>query len=346
MKIHEQKWLDDYKALGIDDENNGFKADSYLIDGVKAMLVILALVAVIIIFYMVVQMEFLPAKRKKSKLRLGLTGASGSGKTYSALLLAKGLGGACAVVDTEHGSASIYEHIHKFDVLELKPPFSPERYIEAIKMAEDAGYDTLVIDSISPEWNGSGGCLEINDELAQSKYRGNTWSAWSDTTKRHRAFIDVMLQSPLHIICTMRSKTETAQQENIQGKKSVVKLGMKSEARDGTEYEFSVVLDIIHEGHYATVSKDRTGLFVDKDPKPITVKTGETLKYWLDTGVEVKTGDEVETHEFPDWKAILEACTSLDELSTLWREMEPNERLNYVEVKDKMKEKLNLQTGN
>lgn len=240
-------------------------------------------------------MQFTKATRKKARLRLALTGPSGSGKTMAALMIAKGLGGRVAVLDTEHGSASLYAEPIKlasgqlfeppeFDALELTAPYSPERYIEAIHAAEGAGYSTLIIDSLTHEWSGSGGCLEINDTVAAAKFRGNSWSAWNETTPRHRAFVDAMLQSPMHIIGTGRSKTETAQTEGTNGRKQVVKLGMKTEQRDGIEYEFTVVLDLIHAGHYANASKDRTGLFAGGEPAPISVETGERLLAWLENG--------------------------------------------------------------
>jgi hypothetical protein len=203
----------------------------------------------------------------------------------SALLLAQGLGGKIALIDTERGSASLYSHICEFDALDLDPPYTPERFIQAITAAEGAGYDTLIIDSATHEWSGIGGCLELVDEVARAKFKGNTWSAWNDVTPRHRSFLDKMMQSPLHIIATSRSKTETAQTEGPNGKKQVVKLGMKAEQRDGFEYEFTVVLDLIHDGHFATASKDRTGLFTG-DPKPITKATGKMLIAWLNSGAE------------------------------------------------------------
>lgn len=230
-------------------------------------------------------MKFEKAIRKRAKLRLALTGPSGSGKTYGALIVAKGLGGKIAVIDSEHGSASLYSHLVDFDTLQLDPPYSPERYIEAIKAAEQAGYDVIVVDSTTHEWSGSGGCLEINEQTARAKFGGNTWSAWNDTTPRHRAFIDAMLQVNAHVIATGRSKTETAQTEGPNGKKKVVKLGMKTEQRDGFEYEFTVVLDLIHDGHFATASKDRTGIFAG-DPKPISEDTGKALAAWLESGAE------------------------------------------------------------
>ncbi|KII36882.1 ATP-binding protein [Pseudomonas fluorescens] len=222
---------------------------------------------------------FKKAERKQAKLRLALAGPSGSGKTYSALLLAQGIGGRIAVIDTEHGSASLYADIADFDTVELHAPYSPERYVEAIIAAEQAGYNVLIIDSYSHEWTGSGGCLEANEKLAHQKFKGNTWAAWNETTPRHRRLTDKILTSSLHIICTMRSKTETVQGEG----KKILKLGMKSEQRDGTDYEFTVVLDLTHDGHTAMASKDRTKLF--EEPELITADTGRRLLAWLNSGV-------------------------------------------------------------
>lgn len=230
-------------------------------------------------------MQFTKAQRQKAKLRLGLTGASGSGKTYSALQIAKGLGGRIAVIDTEHGSASLYSNDFDFDVLELDAPYSPERYIHAINAAEQAGYDVLIIDSITHEWSGSGGCLEINDITAKTQFKGNTWSAWSQTTPRHQAFIDKLISSKLHIIATMRSKTETVQEN-----KKVFKVGLKAEQRDGMEYEFTTILDISHGSHLTTASKDRTKLFMGADPFVITPDVGQSLNDWLNTGAETYIG--------------------------------------------------------
>lgn len=226
------------------------------------------------------------ARRSATKLRLLLTSPSGGGKTYSSLLLAKGLGGKTIVIDTEEGSSDLYDTLHDFDVVDLKPPFTPERYIEAITACEQAGYEVIVIDSVTHCWSGKGGCLELVDDIAKAKFRGNTWSAFSEITPRWRAFVDAILRSSAHVICTGRSKTETAQVDD-HGKKKVAKLGMKLEARDGLEYEFTCVLDIIHDGHYATVSKDRTGLFIG-DPKPITEETGRQLANWLQGAADIE----------------------------------------------------------
>lgn len=239
-------------------------------------------------------MQFQKATRRKAKLRLGIAGPSGSGKTLGALMIAKGIGGRIAVIDTERDSASLYAEPMRladrtvftpppFDTLNLEPPYTPERFIEAIRSAE--AYDILIIDSTTAEWSGMGGCLELVDSVSKAKFGGNSYMAWSAITPRHRAFLDAMLRCPMHIIATMRSKTETAQVEDG-GKKKVVKLGMKTEQRDGVEYEFTTVLDIIHDGHFATASKDRTGLFVG-DPQRISEDTGRRLLDWLESGAEL-----------------------------------------------------------
>lgn len=224
---------------------------------------------------------FTKAQKKRAKLRLALAGPAGSGKTWGALKIAQGLGGRIAVIDTERGSASLYADLVPFDTLELAPPFAPERFIEAIHAAEKAGYDVIVLDSITHEWDGAGGCLEINEKIAHAKFRGNTWAAWNETTPRHRAFVDAILQSSAHVIATMRSKTETVQGED----KKVKKVGMKAVQREGMEYEYAVVFELEHEKHWAVATKDRTRLFLE--PHQISEETGKRLLKWLDSGAEL-----------------------------------------------------------
>ncbi|MCT8166882.1 ATP-binding protein [Pseudomonas sp. HD6421] len=280
---------------------------------------------------------FKKAERKQAKLRLALAGPSGSGKTMSALLMAKGLGGRIAVIDTEHGSASLYADIADFDVLELHAPYSPERYAEAITAAEQAGYSVLIIDSYSHEWTGSGGCLESNEKLAHQKFKGNTWAAWNETTPRHRKLTDKILTSPLHIICTMRSKTETVQGEG----KKVIKLGMKSEQRDGTDYEFTVVLDITHDGHAAIASKDRTKLF--DQPEVISEDTGRRLLAWLNDG---KSQAELQTTALQDALSKIPVTETMQELQSVYSaayrilEQSPDHLAQLNAAKDKRKAEL------
>jgi len=222
---------------------------------------------------------FKKAERKQAKLRLGIDGPSGSGKTYGALLIAKGMGGKVAVIDTEEGSASLYSDLCEFDVAELRPPFEPERYVKLIKGAEQAGYDTIIIDSGSHEWMGSGGILEIHDAMP-----GNSYTNWSKVNPRHEAFVQAILRSPCHIICTLRSKQKHELVET-NGKKEVKKLGMGAQQREGVEYELTTVLSM--NAGKANGTKDRTGLFQQDHWFTITEDTGRTIAGWLNSGKEV-----------------------------------------------------------
>lgn len=229
-------------------------------------------------------MKLQKAQRKKVFMRLNLSAPSGAGKTYSSLLMAYGLVGdweKVAVIDTENGSASLYSHLGPFNVLDLGPPFTPERFIEAIDTAVNAGMECIIIDSSSHEWSGPGGCLELNEKLAQAKYKGNTWSAWNETTPRHDKFVAHVLQARAHIITCTRSKMESV----LEGNK-VKKVGLKDIQREGWEYELTVSLTIDRDTHMATASKDRTGMFYNADPFVITPDTGRKIKDWCDNGAE------------------------------------------------------------
>jgi hypothetical protein len=223
------------------------------------------------------------ASRKQAKLRVGLSGPSGSGKTYSALLLARGIATGwdkILLIDTENGSGELYSDLGQYNVITLEAPFTPERYIEAIKASEEAGMEVIVIDSISHEWEGKGGCLELNEVLAASKYKGNTWSAWSETTPRHQRFIEAITTSKCHVITTVRNKIDTVMGED----KKVKKVGTKEITRDGFEYELTANFNIDRETHRAIASKDRTNLFEKRDPFVITQKTGEEIMAWNQSG--------------------------------------------------------------
>lgn len=233
-------------------------------------------------------MVFKKAEKTKSKLRLALSGPAGAGKTYSALRLAVGLlppEGKIAVLDTENGSAQLYADQFNFDVLELAPPYHPFRFIEAIAAAEQAGYDILIMDSITHEWKGQGGVLDLHAQATKTVARGNSFNAWSVASPLHQAFIDAIIRSKIHIIATMRSKTGYSQGEE-NGRKYVRKMGLSPEQRDGIEFEFTTVMDMEPDGHYAISSKDRTGLFSADAPFLITEETGKQIKAWLETGSE------------------------------------------------------------
>jgi hypothetical protein len=228
--------------------------------------------------------QFHPAQRKKAKLRLAVAGPAGSGKTYSALQVSFGLGGRVVLIDTERGSGELYAHLGEYDVCTLTAPFTPEKYVEAIRAAENAGYDVIIIDSLSHAWAGPGGVLDIHGYAADKG--GNSWSAWRQVTPRHNELVDAMLQSRCHIIATLRSKMEHVQVvEN--GKTVVKKVGLNPIQRDGLEYEFTVFLDLDY-NHTASATKDRTGLFDGLVFKP-GAETGTRLLEWLETGVEVQS---------------------------------------------------------
>ena len=229
------------------------------------------------------------AQRRAAKIRLGLASPSGGGKTYSALLIAKGLAGSwdkVAIIDTENGSADLYSHLGDFNVLQLTAPYHPEKYIDAIRECEQAGMEVIIIDSITHEWSGVGGCLELQQIATERQRIKNTYTAWKEVTPRHQKFIDAVLQSNCHIITTVRSKTDYLQVEN-EGKKSIQKVGMAQVTRDGFEYELTVSLEL-DVNHYAVTSKDRTCLFEGKPSFIPSEETGKMLKEWCESGVDIR----------------------------------------------------------
>lgn len=233
------------------------------------------------------QTQLRKATRQKAKIRLGLSSVAGGGKTYSAILIAKGLTGdlsKVAIIDTENGSADLYSHMGEFNVLSLLPPYTPERYIAAIKECEAAGMECIIVDSITHEWDGTGGCLDIVEELTQKDPKHNSYTQWRFVTPRHQAFVDAMLQSPAHIITTVRRKQDY-DMSNQNGKTVVTKAGLKEITREGFEYELTVNLEL-DQLHNASSSKDRTGLFADKPSFTPSVATGELIRKWCDEGIE------------------------------------------------------------
>jgi hypothetical protein len=241
---------------------------------------------------------FHPAHRKESKLRLALIGPSGSGKTYSALLIAQGLGRKVALLDTERGSASLYAHLCQFDVSELAPPFTPEKYVQAIRHASLAGYDVLILDSLTHAWTGEGGILDFVDNA--NKNMRNIFEAWHKANPKHTTLVDSMLSAPMHIIATIRSKTvwDDMVKEEHTGKTKPVKFGLAPFQRDGLEYEFTTVLELSMDGHVATAIKDRTGLFDGRYFTP-GKETGEKLISWL-TGGQGVPGNSCNGENLPN----------------------------------------------
>jgi AAA domain len=278
-------------------------------------------------------MQLQKAQRKRAKIKLGLQGPSGSGKTYSSLLIAYGLSGdysKVAVIDTENHSASLYAHLGEFQVVNMSSPFTPEKYISAIEMCEKAGMEVIIIDSITHEWEN---LLEYHSSL-----QGNSFTNWSKITPRHNTFIQRMLQSPCHIISTVRTKQDYVLNEK-NGRMTPEKVGLKSVQREGLEYEFTLVFDLDMKNN-ALTSKDRTNLFSGKPETKLTAETGRQILDWCLSGTDVNVDDVSDR---------IGECKSINELLTLYktfpqfqevlkRDYEKRKRELIINISDESKE--------
>ena len=263
-------------------------------------------------------MQLEQASRKRAKIKMALQGPSGSGKTYSALLVAFGL---CndwtkvAVIDTENHSAELYSHLGQYNTVELTAPFAPEKYIEAINLCDKAEMQVIIIDSISHEWEGIGGILDVHGNMA-----GNSFMNWSKLTPRHNAFIQAILQSSSHIIGTIRSKQDYVLNEK-NGKMVPEKVGLKGVTRESMDYEFTLVFDIDIK-HNANVSKDRTGLFVGKPEFRITSQTGKQILDWCNKGSDSSPKTNIVDR--------INACCTIQELLDLYQKQLPSIQKEYA----------------
>lgn len=257
-------------------------------------------------------MQLRQSERKKAKIKMALQGSSGSGKSYSSLLLAQGLTNGdfskIAVIDSENGSADLYAHLGQYNVLTLKPPFTPESYIKAIEVCEQAGMEVIIIDSISQSWEE---LLDFHSSLA-----GNSFTNWAKVTPRQNAFIDKILQADAHIIATMRTKQDYVLNQK-DGKFIPEKVGLKAVQRNDLDYEFTLVFDVDIK-HFAVSSKDRTGLFIGKPEFIINSNTGKKILEWCNSGTNLqdarekikatKTVDELKVlyNQYSNWRELLE----------------------------------------
>ena len=239
------------------------------------------------------------AQRSKSKLRLGISGSAGSGKTYSALKIAYGLThdwSKIAVIDTERGSADLYSNLGEYLTGQINAPYTPQKYIDAIHECEESGVECIIIDSLSHCWNAEGGMLDEQNIL--TKKSGNSYTAWRDITPLHDKLVDTILTSKCHIIATLRSKTEYVLETNSKGKQVPKKVGMKRIFRQGIDYEFTVCFELDNE-HNAIATKDRTTLFTGLTFVP-DEKIGEQLAEWLEDAAEIPKctdcGKEIEAY--------------------------------------------------
>lgn len=220
-------------------------------------------------------MQLRKVARKATKLKISISGPAGAGKSFSSLKLGYGFckdWSKIAVIDTENGSADLYEDLGSYNVLTLNE-FSVDRYIEAIKTCEKAGMEVIIIDSISHEWEN---LLELHQKL------GGRFQDFSVVTPLHNKFKQAILQSPCHIIVTLRSETAYSI-DVVNGKSVVTKHGLESKTRKGFEYEVTLALTV-DQNNLATASKDRTGIFFGKEPDKITEEWGEKLADWSKGG--------------------------------------------------------------
>lgn len=269
------------------------------------------------------------ATRKKAKIRLGLSAVSGGGKTMSAILIAKGLAkgdlSKVVLIDTENGSGDLYAHLGDYNVLPIEAPYTPEKYIAAIKECENAGMEVIIVDSITHEWNGKGGILEEH-----SKMTGNSFTNWAKLTPRHQAFIDAILQSKSHVITTVRRKQDYEMMQEG-GRTKVEKAGLKEETREGFEYELTANLELDVK-HNATASKDRTGLFMDKPQFTPSEETGKMLLEWCELGIEPPAPNTA--------KEKLNEAESMADLGNVWNSLTSEEKTQYAELKETLKDKF------
>lgn len=231
--------------------------------------------------------EFQPRKAQKHsvKLKMAIQGPSGSGKTEGALALAKNFvpNAKVLVIDTENDSASLYADRYEFDTISLHAPYTSARYQQAMHAAVAGGYDVLIVDSISQQWDGEGGILRRKEEKDRSG--GNSFTNWASFTPEHTKFMEFIKQLPIHTIVTMRSKQAYVLEKNDRGKETPRKVGLDPIQREGTEYEYTIVFEV-GMSHRATTSKNRTTLFQGDDPIDLTSPlVAESIKTWLANGV-------------------------------------------------------------
>lgn len=233
--------------------------------------------------------------RQKSKLRMGLVGTSGSGKTLGALYIAYGITAdwsRIALIDTEHERGRFYANRTDLEIptgeflyQSLTAPYSPEKYIAYVQEAAAAvGPDgVIIVDSFSHAWDNEGGVLDIKNEIAKTQKNGNSFSAWDEAGKVQNNLINAVLSVNAHTIVTMRAKMAYAMETDERGKTRPVKIGLAPVQRENAEYEFDIVMNISRD-HTAVTSKDTT--FLDTFCGVITPEIGKQLHEWLDNGVE------------------------------------------------------------
>lgn len=251
---------------------------------------------------------FTPATKEQAKARIALDGPSGSGKTYTALITAEALGERIAVIDTERGSAAKYADEFTFDNCVLTS-FSPDDLTAALGAAAAAGYDVVIVDSLSHFWSGKSGMKDQATLAGKRNYGGNSFGGWADAKPMEQRMIDALVSYPGHVIVTMRTKTEYVIEDNANGRKVPRKIGLKPDQRDGLEYEFDVVGSMDHE-NTLVVTKSRCRALSGAVVQRPTEEFGQQIAAWLQDGTKAETVEELIT-------AALDPKATFQDLKTL-----------------------------
>ena len=294
------------------------------------------------------------ATREKIYVKLAFMAPSGGGKTYGALRVATGMAeeieketgrkAKILLANTEAKRGYYYADEFNYDIVDIDPPHNPERYVELIEFAVKEGYDILIIDSASHEWEGKGGCLELHQQA------GGTYQSWAKVTPRHNKFIQAISDSQIHIIATMRGKDQYEMSKDEKGRTSVQKLGVGAKQRDGFEDEFTCTFLIDQKTNTAEVQKDNTHIFDKEGPTILSEAHGRKVIQWANSGegyTPVVRKEETSADE--DIKAvkakIIAKCTELggtknENLMSTLREYVESGNPNAIKSLDKAKELL------
>lgn len=302
------------------------------------------------------QFEVKRAVREKIFPKMALIAPSGGGKTYSALRLATGMAeeleaetgkeAKILLANTEQKRGYYYADEFSYDIVDVEAPHEPEKYVDLIQFAVDSGYAILIIDSASHEWEGKGGCLELQQRA------GGTYQAWAKVTPRHSRFINAIADSPIAIISTMRAKDQYEVEKDERGKTTVQKIGAGAKQREGFEYEFTCTFMLDVKTNTAEVSKDNTHLFESMGPKLLTEEDGRKIIQWANSGngyTPPKRSNEVEVDPVDEMKAlqteIIAICTELGgtknaQLMQTLKGFTPSGNPNAIKSMDKLRECL------
>lgn len=294
-------------------------------------------------------MELRKATRKKVKIKMAISSPTGFGKTYSALLLAYGITqdwNKIAVIDSENESADLYSDLGDYNVISMTPPYTVQSFCDAVDKCIAAGIEVIIVDSTYHYWHGKGGLLEYNNSLGN-----NSFANWAKTNPMYSKWLDKILQTPAHFICTSRKKQSYEIVEN-NGKKTVEKKGMEDQIRDGFSYEMTISFNITTAGHLTEVDKDRTRMFAGKPEFIITSETGKAIKDWCELGIdfeaqqaaEKKAAEEKHEADIKAATKTLKACKTLSALQEAYIALPADIKLACVATKDEMKIKLTPKT--